>query len=94
MGAEVIIAVDLFSVKPQPDRDFDGILNVLERTMELLLAKLSDYDIKKYGKDILVLKPETGSRLQTFSFYKGKDKILSGYNETERHLEKIRKLVK
>jgi NTE family protein len=94
MGAEVIIAVDLFSVKPQTERNFDDIINVLERTMELLLAKLSDYDIKKYGKNILVLKPETGNRLQTFSFYNGKDKILAGYAEAEKHMKLIKKLVK
>jgi hypothetical protein len=62
--------------------------------MELLLAKLSDYDIEKYGKNIIILKPETGSRLQTFSFYNGKDKILAGYAEAEKHIEQIKKLVK
>jgi NTE family protein len=94
MGAEVIVAVDLFSIRPQMKRNFDDIVSVIERTMELLLSKVSDYNIKEYGKNVIIIKPDTGRRLDTFSFYNGKEKIKAGYIETEKHIEDIKKLIK
>lgn len=94
MGAEFIIAVNLFNQKSQKKRNFGNIVDVLERTIELLQAKLSEYELNEDVKNLYVLTPETGSRLQTFSFYNGKQNVEAGYNEAKKHIETIKALIK
>ncbi len=92
MGAEVIIAVDLFSLEYYKNRNYNNMGEVLVRTYEIIMSKLSNYKIKEYGKNIIVLKPKTGSRMQTFSFYNAQN-IMAGAIEAEKNLSKIKKLL-
>jgi len=94
LGANVIIAVDLFNLTRYKDRNYDSIKNVLGRTYEIIMYKIADYKEKEYGKNIVVLKPETGSRIQTFAFYNAKNNIRAGEIETKKHLKKIKRLLK
>ncbi len=94
LGAEVIIAVDLFSLTKNKKRTYSKITDVLGRTYEIIMSKLADYKIKGYGKNIVVLQPETGPRIQTFAFYNAKKNIKAGEIEAKKHLKKIKKLLR
>ena len=93
MGAQVIIAVDLFGLGFNRNRTYNNLVEVLGRTYEIIMSKLSNYRMKEYGSNIIVLKPKTGSRMQTFSFYNAPQNILSGENEARKHIEKIKRLL-
>ncbi len=94
MGADAIIAVDLFYIKPNMKIKYTNIGSIMDRTIELLQSKLSDYNILEYGKNTIVLRPDTGKRLQTFAFYDGKKKIHKGYIEAKKNMQKIKRIVK
>lgn len=94
LGAEVIVAVDLFGLTRHKEMNYDTITKVLGRTYEIIMSKLADYKIKEYGKNIVVLEPETGKRIQTFAFYNAKKNIKAGEIEAKRHLKKIKRLLK
>ena len=94
LGAEVIVAVDLFGLTRFKDRDYNSVKDVLGRTYELIMSNLADYKIKEYGKNIIVLQPETGSKIQTFAFYNAKKNIKAGEIETKKHLRRIKRLLK
>jgi NTE family protein len=94
MGADVIVAVDLFSLEYYKNRRYQTMKEVLERTYEIIMSKLADYKEKEYGKNIIVLKPKTGKRIQTFAFYNAKKNIRAGEIEAEKHLRKIKRLLK
>lgn len=89
IGAEYIIAVNLFNMESSENRNYDSIIDVLERTIEILQAQLSDVTLSKYYKNIYVLSPQTGSKLQTFSFYNGKKNVQAGYDEAKMHIKDI-----
>ena len=93
IGAEVVIAVDLFSLDYYKKRPYEKMSEVLERTYEIIMARLSEYSMKEYGENIVLIKPKTGKDSQTFDFYNAKKNIKSGEAETHRHIEKIKELI-
>lgn len=93
MGADIIIAVDLFNLGHIKQKSY-SMMQVLERTYEILISNLSKYSEKEYGDHILVLKPEAGSRIETFYFHKAKIYIEAGEKEAKKKMSKIKKLLK
>lgn len=93
MGAEKVIAVDLFTLENVDNEDFD-IKQVILRTYDVMACNLSKYNAKKYGKNILVLKPKAGKRVETFNFHDAKKYIRAGEIEAHKNIKEILKLVK
>ena len=93
MGAEKSIGVDL-GVRKLTKHDNTNIIFVIQRTLEIMLTGLSRHEEKTYGKDVLILRPNIGSKINTFSFHKSKNYISKGQKETEENIKKIKRFVK
>ncbi len=92
MGADVILAVDLFTLRKIKQQNFT-MMDVLERTYEILVSNLSKYSEKEYGKNIIVLRPKAGHRIETFHFHRAKKYIEAGEKEALKYLKKIKKIL-
>lgn len=92
MGADVIVAVDLVTLDSQR-RNYDSLFNVLSRTYEIVLSKLADYKEKEYGNNIVVLKPNLGTRMQTFAFNRAPKNIKIGEVDAQKQIRRIKKLM-
>jgi len=91
MGADVIIAVDLFGLTSIKNKKVDSGL-VMARVYDLLANSLNRYDEK--DSNLVVLKPIKLTRMKTFSFHNGKKYILAGMKEAKSNLKKIKKLIR
>ncbi len=94
MGANMIVAVDLFGLERQKSRTYANTRDAVERAYCILMSKLSSYETEKYAKNIVVLRPKTGSRIQTFSFYNAEKNIRAGEIEAMKKISEIKKLLK
>ncbi|MEK6916858.1 MAG: patatin-like phospholipase family protein [Nanoarchaeota archaeon] len=93
LGAEIIIAVDLFGFHRTNKKDFDNIWKVFGRVYEIAMSRLSTYTSKGYGDNIIVLKPKGGSRTDTFAIHKANQYIKIGEKEARKHIKKIKELI-
>ncbi|MBW2971125.1 patatin-like phospholipase family protein [Candidatus Woesearchaeota archaeon] len=92
MGAEVIIAVDLFVLERFNKKPLT-MLHVVNRSYAILMDSLVKYSTKEYGDNIVVIKPNTGRRMQTFNFHKGKEMIRAGEIAANSQIKRIKKLI-
>ncbi len=93
LGAEAVIAVNLYNFTNTENRNYKNMKEVLFRTYEIIMTKLSEYRIKEYKENILVLRPKTGNKFQTFSFHHAKDNVEAGIRVAEENIDKIKKLI-
>ncbi len=93
MGADVVVAVDLYGFDPFVMKK-NNINQVLDRTYKLLISKLSDYKSKEYDKSVIILKPKIGKGFDTFAFDNAKEKIKTGEDEARKFIKQIKRLVK
>lgn len=91
MGAEAILAVDLYTLEKTALKS-TNLKPIIKRTREILMSKLAEYGEKQYGKDIIVIKPDLGRKPDTFAFHKAKQKIRAGEEATKNALDKIKNL--
>lgn len=89
MKPDIIVAVDLFSLDKIKMPSL-STKHVLERTQEIMMANYSE---KEYGKNIVVVKPVTNRRMQTFAFHTAKEKIKAGEDAANESVRKIKKLL-
>jgi len=94
MGAEVIIAVDLFYLSPVKSKEYNRLLEVIQRVYDILLSNLSTYSAKEYGDNIIVITPDAGYRTATFAFHKAKTYIKAGEEGAQKNIKKIKRLLK
>ena len=94
MGAEIIIAVDLFYLSPVKSKEYTRLLQVVQRVYDILLSNLSKYSAKEYGDNIIVITPDAGYRTATFAFHKARVYMKTGEIETQKNLNKIKRLLK
>jgi NTE family protein len=93
LGADVVIGVDLYNFKKKKLAS-TNTLDIMERTYNILISKLSTYQEHEYKKNIVVLRPDTGNGVQLFAFDKVKQNIKIGELEAIKYLKKIKRLVK
>jgi NTE family protein len=93
MGADRVIAVDLFNLETIKSSDF-GIKETMLRTYEVMACNLSKYKAAKYGKNIIVLKPKAGKRTETFSFFNANKYIKAGETEAHKNIKQIMRLIR
>ncbi|MBN2367852.1 patatin-like phospholipase family protein [Candidatus Woesearchaeota archaeon] len=91
LGADVIIGVDIYNFGNYKAKKY-GMREVLERTYQLLLAKLSNYEEKSYKKNVVVIRPVI-SQVGTFDFFGAEKKIKIGVDAAKEALPKIQGLI-
>ncbi|MEM4397914.1 MAG: patatin-like phospholipase family protein, partial [Candidatus Woesearchaeota archaeon] len=80
MGADIIIGVDLYGFDIEM-HNYNNSKDVIQRTYQLLLSKLSYFYEKEYAKNVIILRPKLKHGFSTFAFYDAKEKIDLGYIE-------------
>jgi NTE family protein len=91
-GADSVIAVDLFNARKVDAKDFSMFMQ-LERVYDIMCANSVKFDEKDFDK-LIVLRPETGSRLQTFAFTKARTFIKAGEAEAADKMHKIKDMLR
>ena len=93
MGAQRIIGIDLWRMRSMRNLK-TNTRTVLERTYDILMSNLSLYQEKEYGKEVMILRPDIGHRLNTFSFHYAKKFLTAGEKIVASDIEKIKEFVK
>ena len=94
MGAEIIIAVDLFKVQKTGKAKYNRIWKVLERTYEIALSNLSQYGEEYTHNGNVVLIGIGGNKADTFAFHKAEKYIRLGEEEARKKIRKIKRMLK
>jgi NTE family protein len=92
-GAQVIIAVDLYSYDYYEFKK-NNVKEILERTYRILLEKLSELNSMQYKKNIILLQPKAKKGFGTFAFDNAKEKIAAGEKAAREALPKIMEMIK
>ena len=93
MGAEVIISVEISTTKYPKMEKYDT-MSILERVYEIFMSNTLKLEDREYTKNIIVLRPQTGSRFNMFSFYNSEKYIRAGEIEAEKYIKKIKRMIK
>jgi NTE family protein len=90
LGAEAIIAVDLYAYPFEEMKDY-GMGDVIERTLQFMISKLSL--TKDIDDDVIVLKPMIRDTYGMFDFSHSTDNVKEGEKIAQSELDRIKKLV-
>jgi NTE family protein len=92
MGAQVIVGVNLFDLGHKK-QDYK-MKEVITRTYEIIMEKISEYNIKCFGDDTIIVKPKISPEMELIDFYNAKHHIKAGEAATELVIPKIIKALK
>lgn len=90
---DLIIAVDLYKLSNM-DFHSDSIMEILHRTQDIMMSRLSDYNEKEYEDHIVVIKPKAGKKTDVLAFYKADEKIKAGELAARKALPDIKKMLR
>jgi NTE family protein len=89
---DIIIAVDLYNTKMTPLAKYD-IPSVIGRTYHMYISKLSEFSKQKFPTNCIILNPDTNETIDSITFKNLERNIKIGAEETEKNIEKIKKLL-
>lgn len=90
--AKKIIAVNTIkSFENIPNKKDYNFVDILTRASAIIQSEIMNPILKKYRKNIIVLKPEID--INTLTFERAKEAIAMGEAEAEKHIEEIKELL-
>jgi NTE family protein len=90
--AKKVIAVAIErNIKDMPTKDKYNFLDIAERALTIMQNDIIEGSIKKYKKNLVVIRVEVN--MDTLDFHKAKEAIEIGEKEAEKKVEDIKKLV-
>ncbi len=78
MGAEVVLGIDLISKEKQVVDNTPSLVNTLLLAFETIRKQAMEYKLRGHDSDLIIIKPEKRSLLDSFRFYDIHDFLLSG----------------
>jgi predicted acylesterase/phospholipase RssA len=79
------------NIKYMPTKDKYNFLDIAERALTIMQNDIIEGSIKKYKKNLVVIRVEVN--MDTLDFHKAKEAIEIGEKEAEKKVEDIKKLV-
>lgn len=90
--AKKVIAVNTIpALDKLPKKTKYNFIDILERASAIIQLEITEFALKKYKKNLVVIQPEVV--LETLAFEKAKEAIAIGEAEAEKHVEEIKKLI-
>jgi NTE family protein len=90
--AHKVIAVAIErNLKDMPKKEKYNFLGIAERSLTIFQNEIIEASLKKYKKNLVVIRLEVN--MDTLDFHKAKEAIEIGEKETEKYIEEIKKLV-
>jgi len=93
MGADVIIAIDLYKIEKVKLKKNCSSRQVIRRTQDIVMSKLAYYSAQEYGKNIIVIKPKLGDKVDFAAFYKAQEKIKGGELAAKKAMKEIKRKI-
>lgn len=90
---DVIIAVDLYKLN-KIEFHSESIIDILQRTQDIMMSRLSDYSEEQYADHIVVIKPSAGRNTEILAFHKVEEKVKAGERAARKALPDIKKMLR
>lgn len=91
---DIIIAVDLYNTKIEPLSKYN-MSTVLNRVYQIYISKLSEFSKQNFCRNCenyIIINPDTKENLTSLTFKNIDKNVKIGTEETEKHIEEIKKL--